>query len=63
MNRKESAEVAVLDRLMYMLEENSVNRLTREDNGFETFIDGLYETIQVKAEQLSRESPSPVKKS
>lgn len=56
MDRKEYAEIIVLDRLMDLLAEGSVSRLVDEDHRFGVFISRLYGTIQTKAEQLGQEA-------
>ena len=54
MKQRKDAEVAILDRLMHMLEEGSVSHLSSEDNRFGEFINELYEIIYKQAEQLTR---------
>jgi hypothetical protein len=49
-----NAEVHVLNRVMYLLEETSVDSLVKEDNKFALFVDQLYLTVQNKAEQLQQ---------
>jgi hypothetical protein len=52
MSRKTKAEVHVLDRLKYLLGEQSVERLIDEDSEFGVFVEGLYATLENKSHQL-----------
>jgi hypothetical protein len=53
MKRRKDAEAEVLDRLIHLLEEGSVTRLTGEDYRFGKFIDGLSVIIRNQAERLT----------
>jgi hypothetical protein len=52
MKKYQAAEVHVLDRLMYLLEEQSVERLTEQDIGFNDFITHLYSELQHQSSKL-----------
>lgn len=47
-----SAEAHVLDRLLYMLEENSVQQLMRKDAAFADYVAELYTRIDAKSVDL-----------
>jgi hypothetical protein len=48
MKNKNRAEAQVLDRLMYLLEEESVGRLVDNDTDFAKFVEDLYGTLQTR---------------
>lgn len=52
MSGKTNAEVHVLNRIKYLLEERSVERLVNEDSDFGSFVDTLYVTLENKSLQL-----------
>jgi hypothetical protein len=48
------AEVNILDRIMYLLEEDSVGHLAQHDTKFGQFVGQIYGAVQNKAEQLQQ---------
>jgi hypothetical protein len=55
MKNKLSAEAHVLDRLMYLLEENSVRHLVQQDESFAHYVDKLYAQINAKSVRLRQQ--------
>lgn len=53
MQKQLVAEISVLDRVMYLLEEKSVRHIAEHDHGFHEFISQLYEEVNHKAVALS----------
>lgn len=49
-------EANVLERFLYMLEENSVAYLSEKDPGFRSFVSKLYQTVDAKASSLRHAS-------
>jgi hypothetical protein len=47
--RSKQAEAHVLDRMLYLLEENSVSHLAAGDRSFADFVNELYDTIRRQA--------------
>ena len=54
MKNHQQAEAHVLDRMMHLLEENSVTHLMAEDKTFAAYITDLYEKIDAKSQHLRR---------
>jgi hypothetical protein len=52
MRNNKQAEVHVLDRLMYLLEERSVRQLAARDESFEVYVSELYQSLQGRAQML-----------
>lgn len=54
MKQQVNAEIQVLDRILYLLEEGSVSRLAVDDSNFGDFIERLYLTVDSESTQLRR---------
>jgi len=54
MKNRLNAEAHVLDRLMSLLEENSVQYLVLQDDMFASYVDGLYTQISAKSSRLRK---------
>lgn len=54
MKNRLNAEAHVLDRIMNLLEENSVQFLVLEDDMFAAYVDDLYTQISAKSSRLRK---------
>jgi signal-transduction protein with cAMP-binding, CBS, and nucleotidyltransferase domain len=52
MKKHLEAEVVVLDRLMYLLEERSVGHLVQHDGNFNDFVEELYKRLADHSRRL-----------
>ncbi len=49
MTKQTEAQAQILERMLYMLEENSVMHVAYEDESFAKYIASLYEDISTKS--------------
>jgi hypothetical protein len=52
MNKHIDAEVVILDRIMYLLEEGSVSHLLEQDASFRSFVHDLFQQLNDHSRHL-----------
>lgn len=54
MKQTTEAEIHILDRLLYLLEETSVSYLAQQDKSFANYVDSLYTSIHNKSVDMRK---------
>jgi hypothetical protein len=54
MKQQQAAQLQVIDRVLYLLEEQSIQRLAEEDKKFGSYIRGLYGNLSKTADKIEQ---------
>ncbi len=54
MTKHNKAQIHALDRVMYMLEEDSIRTLAMDDEAFANFVEELYSRVDDKISSIKR---------
>lgn len=52
MKSAQTAEIHILERVMYLLEEGSVRHVASQDDSFQHYVANLYDSLETRAQQL-----------